>query len=490
MKDRGLSLRLSKKKCKFMPYKYLIICLFLVACQNIEREASHRPQIDSPEAFSTQHKSPALEKSDKWWTQLGDDELNGFMAKVFSDNLDLAQSWARLRQAEARLGISRSAKKLKLNGVADAEGNKRKTEINEDKQTFGKENYSIGLKANYEVDLWDRISDENTASEMDYEAQKAQVQGTALLLSAEVAESWMTLKAISEQLDLLNEQIKTNAQTLDIISHRQKRGLANIVDLFQQRQQLARVKSFIPDLEERKNEARLKLILLSGQNFDTKIAFGKLSLPQVKELPPTGIPSDILSQRPDVNQSWLLLQSSEFRISSASKAKLPRLTLSAQANFNNQKFSRLFDNWFSNIMAGLTAPILDGQLLENEELLAKARSDENYLNYKDTALTALNEVEQALSTEKWRRNQITAVQTEVNYAKNTLDETMRRYRRGLSDYLPVLTAIATHQQSQRNLTQVRAKLIINRIEIHRSLGGSWDIEENTQLLPQATKREQ
>ncbi|MDD7986787.1 efflux transporter outer membrane subunit [Lentisphaera marina] len=475
-----------------MPYKHLIISCLLVACQSIEREAKHRPEIDSPKTFSTEINSPSLENSAKWWSQLGDDELNTFMDKVFTDNLSLAQSWARLRQAEARLGISRSAKKLKLNATADAEGNKRKVDTgpNDDKQTFGRENYSLGLKANYEVDLWDRISDENAASAMDYEAQKAQVQGTALLLSAEVAESWMTLKAISEQLDLLNEQIETNTQTLDIISHRQKRGLANIVDLFQQRQQLARVKSLIPDLEERKDNLRLKLILLAGESFDEKIDFGKLKLPQLKELPNTGIPSDILSQRPDVNQSWLLLQSSEFRISSATKAKLPRLTLSAQANFNNQKFSRLFDNWFSNIMAGLTAPILDGQLLENEELLAKARSDEDYLNYKETALTALNEVEQALNAEKWRKEQIDTVKTEVEYSKNTLDETMRRYRRGLSDYLPVLTALATHQQAQRNLTEVRAKLIVNRIEIHRSLGGSWEIEENTQLLPQATKREQ
>ena len=98
-----------------MPYKYLIICLFLVACQNIEREAKHRPAIDSPEAFTSESGSPLLESSEKWWQQLGDDELNKFMDKVFSDNLDLAQSWARLRQAEARLGISRSAKKLKLN---------------------------------------------------------------------------------------------------------------------------------------------------------------------------------------------------------------------------------------------------------------------------------------------------------------------------------------------------------------------------------------
>ena len=474
-----------------MPYKYLIICLFLVACQNIEREAKHRPAIDSPEAFTSESNSPLLENSEKWWQQLGDDELNQFMDKVFSDNLDLAQSWARLRQAEARLGISRSAKKLKLNAEADAEGNKRKvdTNPNEDKQTFGAERYSIGLKATYEVDLWDRISDENAAAAMDYEAQKAQVQGTALLLSAEVVESWVTYKAIVEQLALLDNQIKTNEQTLNLISHRQKRGLANIVDLFQQRQQVARVKSLIPKLEERKADLRLKLLLLSGENFDAKIDLGELKLPHLNEIPSTGIPAEILAQRPDVNQSWLLLQSSEFRISSANKAKLPRLTLSAQANFNNQKFSRLFDNWFSNIVAGLTAPILDGQLLENEKLLAKAKSDENYLNYKETALNALNEVEQALSAEKWRRVQINSVQTEVEYSKNTLDETMRRYRRGLSDYLPVLTALATHQQAQRTLTEVRTELIVNRIELHRSLGGSWDIEENTALLPQAETKE-
>ncbi|WDE97908.1 efflux transporter outer membrane subunit [Lentisphaera profundi] len=471
-----------------MPYKHLIICVFLVACNNIERDVKHRPEFISPKTFSEENLSPVLDITEKWWLSLNDSELNDFMDKVFSDNLDLAQSWARLRQAEARLGISRSDQKSKLDGIAEAQGNKRKVDGNDGKETSGSEEYKIGLKASYEIDLWDRISDQTSASEMDYESQKLAVHSTALLLSAEVVESWMVYKAISEQLDLLNQQIKTNEQSLDIIAHRQRRGLANIVDLFQQRQQVARVKSLIPNLEEQRDRLRLKLILLSGQNFDTQIDLGKLQLPQLKALPNSGIPSEILSQRPDVQQSWFQLQSSEFRLSGATKAKLPRLTLSAQANFNNQKFSRLFDNWFSNIMAGLTAPILDGGLLESEELLAKAKSDENYLNYKETALRALNEVEQALNAEKWRAEEISSVKTEVDYAKNTLDETRRRYRKGLSDYLPVLTALATHQQAQRTLTEVRAQLIVNRIEIHRSLGGSWDLEENMKLLPEAVKR--
>ena len=474
---------------KTMYLRFLIGAAFLIGCNSNNLFVKHRPESPVPESFPLSTEAPKLTAQKSWWTSFNDQELNNYMDELFNDNLDLAQAWARLRQAEARLGVSRSDGKLQLDAEASARGTKRKDEIGDKTQTYGTENYSVGLVARYELDLWDRIQDQELAAELELRASKAQIQSTAMLLSAEAVQSWISLKAVTEQLKLLNEQMKTNQQTLELISHRQRRGLANIVDLYQQRQQLARIKSLTPGLEEQRKNLELKLLLLSGKNLDQKIEISSSELPVLQEIPSRGIPAEVLNQRPDIQQAWLQLQAGEYRLNASKKARLPRLTLTAEANFNNEKFSEIFDNWFSSLAAGLTAPLLDGGRLESQELLAQAQSDEDYLNYRQTTLEALNEVESAYTSEKWKLQEVVSVANEVSFADSTLKETMRRYRRGLSDYLPVLTAIATHQQAERNLTVARAELILNRINIHRSLGGNWDLKENNALLPEAEIKE-
>ena len=125
-------------------------------------------------------------------------------------------------------------------------------------------------------------------------------------------------------------------------------------------------------------------------------------------------------------QAGRLTAGNEYRIASTEKTRLPRLTLGSSLLLAD-KFTKVFDNWSSSIFAGLTAPILDGDRIDNE-VYSPSKSDELYLNYRQTVLVAV--VETNLNREKWRKENLQALAIEVAFSKNTLDETTRRYRRG------------------------------------------------------------
>jgi outer membrane protein TolC len=131
------------------------------------------------------------------------------------------------------------------------------------------------------------------------------------------------------------------------------------------------------------------------------------------------------------------------------------------------------DNWIIGLAANLTAPILDGNRRKAEVDRQLALADENLASYRSTVLTAIKEVEDALISETKQREHIEALEREIEAAKNALNEARERYRKGLNEYLPVLTQLLTVQNLEIDLIQKKTQLLLNRISLHRALGGTW-----------------
>ena len=432
-----------------------------------------RPSFESevPKTYSNQITQPTSRQ--RWWEEFDDLELNGLIEQAFSDNLTLKESWARLKQAKALAVIAGAASYPDLSVDGDSSVGRRSTVTNGQRKTEGVEEYSLGLISNYEVDLWGRIRSEHEAALLSAAASKEDLNTAAVTLAAAVTERWVGIVSQRMQKRLLEKQLELNLTVLDLLELLFRNSLASALDVYQQGQIVERSRAQIPLVEQTEGVLQNELALLLGKHplSAQKVRRDTFSIPS--DVPETGLPVQLLTDRPDVRAAALRLQSADWDVSAARADRLPSIRLTGRAGYQADKIDLLFDNWLLNLAAGLTAPLIDGKRREAEVERTKAVVVERLASYRQTILTAVKEVEDALIKERKLREHISGLEAQLTVAQNALDQAGLRYRNGLNDYLPVLTQLVTVQDLERDLIRRKAELLIARVSLYRALGGSW-----------------
>ncbi|MCK4619201.1 MAG: efflux transporter outer membrane subunit, partial [Desulfobacterales bacterium] len=408
----------------------------------------------------------------KWWETFNDSALNVIVEEAPSNNLNLKQIWARLMQARA-VAIQAGADRYPdLTGTAGATHFRQRTK-NGSALTSTSENYSLGVSSNYELDLWGRVRAEQEAAILSTEASEQDLKAAAITLAAEVTNRWLQIIAQRTQKHLLNEQLKTNRTFLELTELRFRHAMVSALDVYQQQQMIDQVRAQIPLVEAQESKLMNELSVLLGKAPRSPLVISRPDLPELSPMPSTGIPADLLENRPDIKAAQLRLQSAGWNVSAARADRLPSLTLSAGAIFENEHLDLLLDNWLLSLAANLTAPVFDGNRRAAEVDRTMAMKDENLAAYRQTILTAIREVEDALVTEARQQEHILKLKHVIQTARKALDQATLRYRNGLTDYLPVLTQLLSVQDLERDLITQHATLLTNRISLYRSLGGTW-----------------
>jgi NodT family efflux transporter outer membrane factor (OMF) lipoprotein len=458
--------------CHYRPLKcpgfFLGLCLLITACAPFAPAPRETPRDILPETFSLfEAASPAPAR---WWEGFASAELNGLVAAALQDNLGLAAAWARLAQVEANRRQSDAGRWPSLDGEAGAGGRRRHTDST---GTTDTEDYSLGLVSSYEVDLWGRVRAARSAASLNEEASREDIDTVAMTLAANVVERWAEIIASRRQLQLLQEQLEVNRTFLDLVELRFEKGIVSALDVYQQRQAVAAVEAEIPLIEASEQLQQHELALLLGKPAGTPIDIRQADLPLLAELPALGLPADLLAARPDVQAAGHRLQAADWQVAEARANRLPALRLTAGASYGAAELDLLFDNWLLNLAANLTAPLFDGgrraAAVDRQEAVASA----NLARYRETVLTAVKEVEDALVREAKQREHLAGLQRQIDVAGKALSQAVERYRKGLNDYLPVLTQLGSTQRLARNLISQQTALIRYRIALHRALGGDW-----------------
>ncbi len=260
---------------------------------------------------------------------------------------------------------------------------------------------------------------------------------------------------------------------MSLIELRFINAMVSALDVFQQQQVLENVMAEIPLAEKQEQLFTHELAVLLGRLPMNPPAILQTELPVVAAVPKTGLPADLLANRPDIRAAGLRLQSSDWQVAAARANRLPSLSLPAPATPGKGDLDVLFNNWLLSLAGNLTAPIIDGKRRATEVEKRLAVTDERLWAYRQTVLTAIKEVEDALVSESQQRIHIKALEQVQQTAQRGLDEAIERYRNGLSDYLPVLTQLTTLQRLERDLINKRRTVLIDRIDLHRALGGAW-----------------
>lgn len=463
--------------------RLFIIPMSLLLCTGCSALRPHRGDPAAgivPDAFSqSTADAPAAQP---WWEDFNSSDLPRLMQQAFSGNLTLRRAEARLRQSEALAVKAGAARFPEITGSGEAGYTETRTSAataqgEESMQTLSTENYGLALAASYELDLWGRIHATRAAARSTAEASLSDLQTAAVTLSGQVADTWLQMLRQTAQLALLNRQLDANRTYLDLLKLRQRKGLAAALDVYQQQQIVQGTRALIPQSQAQLTALKHQLAVLLGRPPRTALHLEEDTLPPLPPLPRTGLPAQLLIHRPDIQAALRRLESADWNVAAARADRLPALRLTGRTAYSAEHLDDLFDNWMWNLAGGLTAPLIDGGRRRAEVERTRALSDERLAAYRQTVLTALQEVEDALSNEIHLKAYLGATQQELSYARHALQEAEQRYRKGLSDYLPVLTALASTQRLERNVLSARQELLSNRVALYRALGGSRLPEE-------------
>ena len=459
--------------------KYSAMLVFLLSqswsCRVHSVRNNPSPPVEIPTSFSTQPTQVAQQDPGvRWWFDFQDDELNQLMEQALARNFDLRRAWTRYEQAKSLTRQASSA--LWPQVSADITASRARSAFNAGDfgfMSFTNNNFSTGLAAGYEVDLWGKVGARIDAGKAQARATRFDFETIAISVTAQAAELWLMHIELTAQKSLLEEQLSLNKTWLELVELRFNKGMATILDVFQQRQQVAAIRAQIPDIEANLELVHHQLSVFLGYAPKKKLNLQRVALPSVPEFSIDAVPMTVLQRRPDVRAAQLRVLAADHSVGAAIADRFPSLTLSASTGFRSIEVADLFSNWVWNLAAGLTGALFDGGRRAAEVDRTKEVLQDSLLAYGQTVLRALKEVEDALTKIRGQERFMKELDLQLKVANSTLKEARARYLSGLNDYLPVLASLEVVQRlERRRLTAIHQQLSFH-IQLRRALGGTW-----------------
>ncbi|MEP2988284.1 MAG: TolC family protein [Parasphingorhabdus sp.] len=462
-----------------------------------------QPQIvaDLPDEFGVLEKAGEYRPAN-WWKAFNDPVLDQILQKTLSDNLDLAESAARLRAAEAQARVSKSGlyPQVNLSGSASysdspaggtAFGGLAGGVVNR----FEVETYAPSLGFAYELDLWGRVRNQARAGRADAIAAAADLKAARLAIMAE---------AITNYFDLVDAraQIATQVKTIDLLNDRTtqtdsryRRGLVTSFELYQIRQDFRNTQASLPQAEARLAAIEGQLAVLSGgfaRDIDDLL---KMPLkPQlVFESIPPGLPSSLLIQRPDVVASWQRLEAARYTVGVRKAEQFPAISLTSSIGTQAGDLSGAFDvmdNWVLSLGASLTAPLFQGGRIRANIALANAQYAQASAAYARTVITAFQEVRTAIAQYEEQRQRYRFLFLQGQEAQSTAGLQSKRFASGVGQYSDYLDALRQEYQIESALSSAGRDVALARLAVHRALGGDWAEEQEIEPVEMITLDEQ
>lgn len=446
--------------------RLLFLFLLLTGCRAFAPDPAPQPLL--PQTHRVEAGDHAVPEA--WWRELGSPELDALMDEAFRSAPDLRTGLARLDQARAAAARTGAALWPSVTGDGDAARNWSKAR---QRNVIEADAYGLGLAASYELDLWGRVRSLRNADALEAEASREDLRTVALSLSGEIAEAWVSLCSAREQLAVLDAQQRTNADIESTLILRFANSLASALDVLQQREAVAENTTRIIAVQAEAARLENRLHLLLGKAPGSLDFSAAARLPQALPFPDTGLPADLLRDRPDIRASWRRLQEAGWDVAAARADRMPALRLTGRFEQNGPDVERIFDNWLANLAASLTAPIFDGGARAAEVERQQAIRAERLAAYEKAVFTALSEVDTGVSDVLKQSDLIDALDLQLEAARSALQSARVRYQNGVLEYDTVLSLLLKVQGLERGRIQAKATLLNFQTGLCRALGRGW-----------------
>ncbi|MBF0376181.1 MAG: efflux transporter outer membrane subunit [Desulfamplus sp.] len=417
----------------------------------------------------------------KWWESFGNSELNSLIENAIGTNFSLKEAWAKLKQAKALENSQRSYTFPSINLNASvghkaiqnstSSGSANISDIGSSSESYN--SFSAGPLASYEVDLWGKINAKNLEYENKTVAASFDLETAKISVAAEVANSWVELITIREEIALVKKQIEINSMLLELLEIRFQNSMSTALDVLQQREVVARSRAKIAPLEIRESNLLNAIALLSGKPSPKGITIKTPTLGEINPMPQIGIPAALLFNRPDIKSAESRLTASEWAVSQAKIDKLPSLNLNGSFLFQHTTLETILKNWIFSIASNINATLFDGGKNKAAIDLASAVMEERLYIYKKTVFNAIIEVENSITSEQYRVKWIDLLKAELVAAQLALGEARNRYIKGIDSFIQVVTEELNVQNLEMNLLEQKSSLFKDRIALYRAVGGTW-----------------
>jgi len=417
----------------------------------------------------------------QWWTVFGDDTLNRLEHQALRDSPTVKAAAQRLFQAEAQLGLARSSQQPNVT-VSTGVSNSRTSANTSQGLALGHRsihgnNYSVAAGFSYELDLFGRVRRAVEAADAQALAASHDRDGVLLLLSSQIATTYWQLRGLDAEMTILRNALATRHETEDLVNARFNAGLSNELDTSRARIERANAEADLEEVQRQRNTLEHALAVLVGASPSSM----QLAPATSAELPappviPAGLPAKVLAHRPDLAASVATLRAANANVGVAEGAFYPSISLTGNYGYASESLGDIGKSGsraFSIGPLALTLPIFDGGRNQSNLTIAKARYEEAVANHEGKLLTALREVEDALSDVQQRTQQGKVQSTTREAATRAYDVARARYERGISSYLDVTDAQRSALAADRAAVQIDTQRLLATVSFARALGGGW-----------------
>jgi len=441
----------------------------------------------TPASFAEQDGWRSGEPSDTklkgdWWTLFQDLQLNELETKVDTANQSLKEAEANFRAARAQIGYAR-ANEAPTIGVAPSVSTVRESAnqpyfINS-LANNGEGNFTLPVDLNYEIDLWGRVRRGVTSAREQAQASDADLENARLSLHAELAIDYFGLRSADAQTKLLDDTVKAYQDAVELTQDRFEGGAAPQSDLAQAKTQLDQARVQLTDIEVRRTQYEHAIAVLVGKP-PAELTLPPLPLNQNSQIMPDipGVmPAALLERRPDIAGDERRMASANEQIGIAQAAFYPTLSLSGVAGFQGTSALNWF-NWPSRFWAvgpALSQTIFDAGRRRATKNITVAQYDATVANYRQTVLTAFQQVEDNLAALRVLENEAQQQHEATASAEQSLDLFQTRYEGGVDTYLQVVTWQTAALNNQRNDLDILERRLDASVLLIKALGGEWDV---------------
>ncbi len=421
-----------------------------------------------------------------WWEMFGDPELNRLEAMATTNNQQLAAAYANFQQARAQVNVARSGYFPQIS--ADPTYLRTRTSANDPPAPHASVTYNsfnVPLDASWELDLWGRVRREVEGTRARLAASADDLESSKLTIQAEVAIDYFTLRSLDDQDKVLRETVVAYRRSLELTQNRRKGGIATDLDVSQAETQLASTEAQIPAVQLQRANTLHALAVLCGQpapTFEVSVTEEALAAAR-KALDagpgiPISVPSELLEHRPDIASSERSMAAANADVGVAHAAFYPSVTINGLAGFRSMDVSTLF-NWESrawSVGPTLSLPLFTGGRNRAQLAVARAAYDATVANYRQTVLSAFQDVEDQLAAQRLLAQQYEKESAALKSSRRTLDISMTKYKGGVITYLEVAIAQSSSLAHEQTVVQLSGQRLAAAVSLIKALGAGWSAD--------------
>ncbi|OCB75947.1 RND transporter [Flavobacterium piscis] len=338
------------------------------------------------------------------------------------------------------------------------------------------DDYSAGATLSWEADIWGKIRNQKKGAFAGYLQSEEVKKALQTTIVANVSKGYYNLLMLDAQLEIAKQNYKLNDSTTNIIKLKYDAGQVTTLAIQQSEAQKLVSAQLIPQLEQNIAIQENALSVLTGSFPNSKTRTTRLSVLEVKNNNAIGIPSSLVSRRPDVKSAELALKVANANVGITKADLYPSLKITAQGGVNSFETSNWFNipaSLFGTVAGGLTQPLLNNKKVRTQYNIAVAEREKAVLSFRQSVLVAVSEVSDALVKVEKLQQQESFLKERVKTLQQAIKNANLLFKNGMAEYLEVLSAQSNLLQSELELADIKRQQLSANTELYRALGGGW-----------------